>query len=196
MFAPINQQLDEIRRDASEIIPEDDLVRKLERGIARKQPLKIKQGFDPTRPDLHIGHAVSMRKLRTFQELGHEVIFVVGDYTARVGDPSGRSEARPKLSPAEIDANAKTYAAQVSSILDVSKVRVEYNSQWLAPLDLAGILGIDEDVRNGFSAIRVHFDIKADAKPDDIKALVAQSQKRSAVFDIITNPTNVFVTVN
>ena len=140
LFAPINQQLDEIKRDTSEIIPEDDLVRKLERSIAKKQPLKVKQGFDPTRPDLHIGHAVSMRKLRTFQELGHEVIFVVGDYTARVGDPSGRSEARPKLSPAEIDANAKTYADQVRSILDVSKVRVEYNSQWLAPLDLAGIL--------------------------------------------------------
>jgi tyrosyl-tRNA synthetase len=132
--------MDEIRRDTAEIIPEEDLVRKLERSLARNEPLRVKQGFDPTRPDLHIGHAVSMRKLRTFQELGHEVIFVVGDYTARVGDPSGRSEARPKLSPAEIDANARTYADQVSSILDVSKVRVEYNSRWLAPLDLAGIL--------------------------------------------------------
>ncbi|MEX2281836.1 MAG: tyrosine--tRNA ligase [Gemmatimonadota bacterium] len=140
VFAPITQQMDEIRRDAAEIIPEDDLVRKLERSLARNEPLRVKQGFDPTRPDLHIGHAVSMRKLRTFQQLGHEVIFVVGDYTARVGDPSGRSEARPKLSPAEIDANARTYADQVSSILDVSKVRVEFNSKWLAPLDLAGIL--------------------------------------------------------
>jgi tyrosyl-tRNA synthetase len=107
-FAPINQQMDAIRQDTSEIIPEEDLVRKLERSRASGQPLRVKQGFDPTRPDLHIGHAVSMRKLHTFQELGHEVIFVVGDYTARVGDPSGRSEARPKLSPAEIDANAKT----------------------------------------------------------------------------------------
>jgi tyrosyl-tRNA synthetase len=86
-----------------------------------REPLRVKQGFDPTRPDLHIGHAVSIRKLRTFQELGHEVIFVVGDYTARVGDPSGRSETRPRLTPEEISANAETYAQQVGRILDVSR---------------------------------------------------------------------------
>ncbi|HUF51531.1 MAG TPA: tyrosine--tRNA ligase [Longimicrobiales bacterium] len=139
-FAPVNEQLDEIRRDAVEIIPEDDLVRKLERSARSGEALRIKQGFDPTRPDLHIGHAVSMRKLHTFQELGHQVIFVVGDYTARVGDPSGRSETRPRLTPAEIEANAATYAHQVERILDVGKVRVEFNSRWLAPLDLARLL--------------------------------------------------------
>ncbi len=139
-FAPVNEQMDEIRRDALEIIPEDDLVRKLERSARDNRPLRVKQGFDPTRPDLHIGHAVSMRKLRTFQDLGHDVIFVVGDYTARVGDPTGRSETRPRLSPEEIDENAKTYAAQAGQILDVSRVRIEYNSRWLAPLDLAAIL--------------------------------------------------------
>ena len=139
-FAPVNEQMDEIRRDAVEIIPEEDLARKLERSASEGRPLRVKQGFDPTRPDLHIGHAVSMRKLRTFQELGHEVIFVVGDYTARVGDPTGRSETRPRLSPAEIDENARTYAEQAGHILDVSRVRIEYNSRWLAPLDLAAIL--------------------------------------------------------
>ncbi len=139
-FPPVNEQMDEIRRDALEIIPEVDLVRKLERSSEQGTPLIIKQGFDPTRPDLHIGHAVSMRKLRTFQELGHSVVFVVGDYTARVGDPSGRSETRPALSPEEIEANAATYAEQVGRILNVDRVRVEPNSKWLAPLNLADIL--------------------------------------------------------
>ena len=139
-FPPVNEQMDEIRRETVELIPEDELVRKLERCERDGRALRVKQGFDPTRPDLHIGHAVSMRKLRTFQELGHEVIFVVGDYTARVGDPTGRSETRPRLSPEEIDANAQTYAAQAAQILDVARVRIEHNSRWLAPLDLAKIL--------------------------------------------------------
>ncbi|HSJ14579.1 MAG TPA: tyrosine--tRNA ligase [Longimicrobiales bacterium] len=139
-FPPIREQLERIREGALEIIPEDGLVAKLERSARSGTPLRIKQGFDPTRPDLHIGHAVSIRKLRTFQELGHEVIFVVGDYTARVGDPSGRSEIRPRLSPEQIERNARTYAEQVGRILDVGRVRIEYNSQWLAPLDLAALL--------------------------------------------------------
>ena len=139
-FPPVNEQLDAIRGNAAEIIPEQDLQRKLERSRNAGQPLRIKQGFDPTRPDLHIGHAVSIRQLKVFQELGHDVIFVVGDYTARIGDPSGRSETRPRLSPEEIDANARTYAEQVGRILDVSRARIEYNSKWLAPLNLADIL--------------------------------------------------------
>lgn len=136
----VQEQMDIIRRDAVEVVPEEALERKLEHSVESGQPLCIKQGFDPTRPDLHIGHAVSIRKLREFQELGHEVVFVVGDYTARVGDPSGRSETRPRLSPEEIEENARTYAKQVDRILDVSRVRIEYNSRWLAPLDLAAVL--------------------------------------------------------
>jgi tyrosyl-tRNA synthetase len=139
-FAPVNEQMDEIRRGVLELIPEETLEKKLERSRRTGEPLRVKQGFDPTRPDLHIGHAVSIRKLRTFQDLGHDVIFVVGDYTARVGDPSGRSEQRPRLTPEEIAANAATYVQQVGRILDVSRVRVEHNSTWLAPLDLAKIL--------------------------------------------------------
>jgi tyrosyl-tRNA synthetase len=140
IFAPVAEQLDAIRRDALEVIPEEALEKKLERSRRTGEPLRIKQGFDPTRPDLHVGHAVSLRKLRTFQELGHQVTFVVGDYTARVGDPSGRSETRPRLTPEEITANAGTYAQQVGRILDISSVSVQYNSSWLAPLDLAAIL--------------------------------------------------------
>jgi tyrosyl-tRNA synthetase len=139
-FAPVKQQMDEIRRGAVEIIPEDDLARKLSRSIELNEPLRIKQGFDPTRPDLHIGHAVSIRKLRTFQELGHDVIFVVGSATARIGDPTGRNETRPPLSPEEIALNAKTYVEQVARILDVEKVRIEYNGDWLEPLTLPDII--------------------------------------------------------
>lgn len=139
-FAPVEEQLQIILRDAVEAIPEGDLVRKLERSRATGEPLRVKQGFDPTRPDLHIGHAVSLRKLRDLQELGHEVIFVVGDYTARVGDPSGRSEERPRLSASEIRENAATYVEQVGRILDVRRVRVEYNSSWLEPLNLSDVL--------------------------------------------------------
>jgi tyrosyl-tRNA synthetase len=139
-FPPVTEQMDAIRRGALEVIPENELARKLERSHERGVPLVIKQGFDPTRPDLHIGHAVSIRKLRAFQDLGHEVVFVVGDYTARVGDPSGRSETRPRLSATEIEANAATYAEQVGRILAVDRVRVEFNSRWLSPLNLADIL--------------------------------------------------------
>jgi len=139
-FPPVKEQMDVIRRDTAEIIPEDDLVRKLERSAQDGSALRIKQGFDPTRPDLHIGHAVSIRKLRTFQELGHEVIFVVGSGTARIGDPTGRNETRPPLSEAEIHENARTYVEQVGTILDVERVRIEYNSDWLLPLTLPEII--------------------------------------------------------
>lgn len=139
-FPPVSEQMDAIRLGALEVIPEEELERKLERSRSEGRPLVVKQGFDPTRPDLHIGHDVSIRKLRTFQELGHQVVFVVGDYTARVGDPSGRSETRPRLTPPEIEANAATYAEQVGRILSVDRVRVEFNSRWLSPLNLADIL--------------------------------------------------------
>ena len=139
-FPSVKEQMTEIARGTVEIIPEDDLARKLSRSIELGEPLKIKQGFDPTRPDLHIGHAVSIRKLRTFQELGHEVIFVVGSATARIGDPTGRNETRPPLSPEEIAENARTYVEQVGRILDISRVRIEYNSDWLEPLTLPDVI--------------------------------------------------------
>ncbi|MBW3630914.1 MAG: tyrosine--tRNA ligase [Gemmatimonadetes bacterium] len=113
---------------------------KLERSLKSGEPLRVKQGFDPTRPDLHIGHAVSIRKLRDFQDLGHEVIFVVGDTTAMVGDPTGRSELRPQLSAGEVAANAATYADQVFKILDPARTRVEFNSGWLGSLKLEDML--------------------------------------------------------
>ncbi len=137
---PVSKQLEVIRAGALEILSEEELVRKLERSHRTGEPLRIKQGFDPTRPDLHIGHAVSLRKLRDFQELGHQVVFVVGDTTALIGDPTGRSELRPPLSEQEVAENARTYEEQVFKILDPERTRVEFNSRWLRPLQLAEVL--------------------------------------------------------
>ena len=139
-FPPVAEQLDLIRRGTLEILPEDALARKLERSLQTGQPLIVKQGFDPTRPDLHIGHAVSIRKLRDFQELGHQVVFVVGATTAMIGDPSGRNELRPPLTAEEVRENARTYEEQVFRILDPARTRVEFNSSWLAPMQLEDVL--------------------------------------------------------
>jgi tyrosyl-tRNA synthetase len=134
--------MDAIRRDTLEIVPEDELVKKLERSRKTGTPLVVKQGFDPTRPDLHIGHAVSLRKLRTFQELGHDVVFVMGGYTAMIGDPSGRSDTRPPLTEEEVEAHSRTYAEQMFKVLDPARTRIENNATWLRPLTLKDILKI------------------------------------------------------
>ncbi len=139
-FKPISEQLELIREDVAEIIPEDELARKLERSRETGAGLVVKEGFDPTRPDLHLGHAVSIKKLRTFQELGHQVVFVVGDFTGLVGDPSGQDETRPQLSEAEIRENMKSYQEQVFKILDPKKTKVVRNGTWLAKLKLADVL--------------------------------------------------------
>ena len=140
MFLPVDEQIRRIRAGAESIVPEHELVAKLERSAREDRPLLIKEGFDPTRPDLHIGHGVSIHKLRTFQELGHRVVFVMGDFTARVGDPSGRDETRPMLSEEEIESNLATYEDQVFRILDPAATEIRKNSEWLAGLALADIL--------------------------------------------------------
>ena len=141
-FPPLNQQMDAIRQGAVEIIPEEDLARKIERSITRSEPLTIKQGFDPTRPHLHLGYLVSLRKLRTFQQLGHRVVFLVGDFTALIGDPSGRYETRPRLSEEEVERNAATYREQVFKVLDPATTVIERNSRWLSALRMADVLEI------------------------------------------------------
>ena len=140
MFLPVDEQIRRIREGAESIVPEDELAVKLERSAREDRPLLIKQGFDPTRPDLHIGHGVSIHKLRTFQELGHRVVFVMGDFTARVGDPSGRDETRPMLSEEEIESHLATYEDQVFRILDPETTEIRRNSEWLAGLALADVL--------------------------------------------------------
>jgi len=141
-FPPLNQQMDAIRQGAVEIVPEEDLARKLERSLRTGQPLTVKQGFDPTRPHLHIGYTVSIGKLRTFQELGHRVVFLIGDFTAMVGDPSGRSETRSRLSEEEVERNAATYREQIFRILDPERTVLERNSRWLSALRMADLVDI------------------------------------------------------
>jgi len=124
---PVEEQLKTLRRGTSEIIDEKDLAKLLAKG----KPLRIKAGFDPTAPDLHLGHTVLLHKMKQFQDLGHEVIFLIGDFTGMIGDPTGRSEARKNLTPAEVQENAKTYLEQVFKILDSKKTTVAYNSEWM-----------------------------------------------------------------
>ena len=130
------QDLQLIRRGADEVILEEDLVRKLARG----KPLRIKAGFDPTAPDLHLGHTVLLNKMRQFQELGHHVMFLIGDFTGMIGDPSGRNVTRPALTPEQIAANAETYKAQVFKVLDPAKTEVMFNSTWSEQLGASGII--------------------------------------------------------
>ena len=118
MHALVREQLEAIRLGTEEIVPEEDLVRKLERFVATKEPLRVKMGFDPSAPDIHLGHAVGLRKLRLLQRLGHWVVLIVGDYTGMVGDPSGRNATRPRLSQEQVQDNAQTYLRQLFKIVD------------------------------------------------------------------------------
>ena len=139
-FLSVNEQMDLIRRGAEEIIPEDELVRKLERSQSKNIPLIIKLGCDPSRPDLHIGHGVVLRKLRHFQDLGHTAVLVIGDFTAMIGDPSGRNKTRPQLTLQEARSNAETYVNQSKVILDMDKAIVKYNSEWLGKMNFNDVV--------------------------------------------------------
>src|SRR5450432_4693119 len=129
-FAPVDEQLAYIKKGAAEIIRESDLRERLENSLKTGKPLRVKAGFDPTAPDLHVGHTVLMRKLKHFQDLGHTVIFLIGDFTAMIGDPTGRSVTRPPLTQEELMRNAETYKAQVFKILSQAKTETRFNSEW------------------------------------------------------------------
>src|ERR671924_1794783 len=131
-FGPVDEQLTYIKKGSAEIVKESELREKLEKSRASGTPLRVKAGFDPTAPDLHLGHTVLLRKLKHFQDLGHTVIFLIGDFTGMIGDPTGRSATRPPLSRGEIEKNAETYKAQVFRILDPSKTEVRFNSEWFS----------------------------------------------------------------
>ena len=140
MFKPINEQMDIISRNAVEIIPEDELVKKLELSREKELPLTIKLGCDPSRPDLHIGHSIVLRKLREFQDLGHNAVLVIGDFTAMIGDPSGRNKTRPQITSEQTAEYAKTYVDQAGSILDVKKINVVYNNHWLSKMNFVDVI--------------------------------------------------------
>ncbi len=134
------KQLEIIKRGAEEIIAEEELIAKLQKSVNRKVPLRIKAGFDPTTPDLHLGHCILLKKLREFQDLGHTVIFLIGDFTATIGDPSGQTVARPPLAQEEVIKNAKTYERQVFKILNKDKTEVVFNSNWLKEMNAEDLL--------------------------------------------------------
>jgi len=136
----IDEQLSIIKRGAVEIFSEEELRKKLEQSIKARRPLKIKAGFDPTAPDLHLGHTVLLRKLRQFQDLGHQVYFLIGDFTGQIGDPTGRSEIRKQLTKQEVARNAQTYKKQVAKILDIGKLKIVFNSKWFEKMPVVEML--------------------------------------------------------
>ena len=140
LFPPVNEQMDLLRQGVVDLVSEEELVAKLEESRRHSKPLVVKVGFDPSAPDIHLGHTVIMRKMKQFQDLGHEVVFVVGDFTAMIGDPSGRSKTRPQLTTEEIKANADTYRRQAFHILDTERSRTEFNSTWLNELGATGVI--------------------------------------------------------
>lgn len=133
-FKPVEEQFAYLKKGVAEVIPENELREKLENSAKKGKPLRVYLGVDPTAPDIHLGHTVVLRKLKHFQDMGHTAIFLIGDFSAMIGDPTGRSETRPPLSREEVDANAQTYLAQVYKILDKDKTEVRYNSEWLGKM--------------------------------------------------------------
>ena len=139
-FSAVEDQIAYLRKGVVDFLVEDDLRRKLTRSRREGEPVRVKVGFDPSAPDIHLGHTVLMRKMKHFQDLGHEVVFLIGDFTGLIGDPSGRSKTRPQLTPEEIEANAETYKAQAFKILDPERTVVDFNSRWLGKLGSEGFI--------------------------------------------------------
>jgi len=141
-FPPLNEQMDVIKRGTVDLLPEDELVKKLEYAGKKNKPLIIKQGFDPTAPDIHLGHTVGIRKLKQFQDLGHQVVVIIGDYTAMVGDPSEKNTTRPRLTHDDVMKNAKTYQEQFFKILDKKKTQIRFNGEWFSKMTFDEIMSL------------------------------------------------------
>ena len=139
-MSELSRQLELILRGAVEVIQRAELESKLTRSLKENRPLRVKAGFDPTAPDLHLGHTVLIHKLKHFQELGHQVIFLIGDFTGMIGDPTGQSETRVALSKEKVLENAKTYERQIFRILDPAKTLVEFNSRWMSTIDRKSVV--------------------------------------------------------
>src|SRR5437588_6121642 len=161
----IDEQLAFLRKGAVEIIREEDLRAKLEQSARNRRPLRVKLGADPTAPDIQLGHTVVLRKLRAFQELGHTVIFLIGDFTGLIGDPSGKSSTRPQLTRAEIDANAETYKQQIYKLLDPAKTELRFNSEWMDKLGA-----------EGFVRLAAHVTVKQILERDDFEQRLAENR--------------------
>src|SRR5580658_2536549 len=142
----VAEQLAVIRRGAEQIAPEDELVKRLERGIPSGKPLRVKYGIDPTGIDVHLGHTVPLRKLRVFQELGHQAVLIIGNYTALVGDPSGRDQTRARLTPEQVESNATDYLKQVSKVIDIAKTEVRPNGEWFGKFSFLEVLSLTSKI--------------------------------------------------
>jgi tyrosyl-tRNA synthetase len=146
MVKSVTEQLDVIRRGAEQVVPEAELLRKLERSVQTGKPLRVKYGIDPTGIDVHLGHTVPLRKLRVFQELGHQAILIIGNYTALVGDPSGRDQTRARLTPEQVEANARDYLKQVSKVIHIDKAEVVHNGDWFGKMNFLDVLALTSKI--------------------------------------------------
>ncbi|MBL4886105.1 MAG: tyrosine--tRNA ligase, partial [Planctomycetaceae bacterium] len=165
-FPPIDEQLALIRRGVEKIVPEDDLRKKLEQCEKTGKPLRIKYGIDPTGIDLHLGHTVPLRKMRQFQQMGHQAVIIIGNYTALVGDPSGRDETRARLTSEQVEINAEDYLKQVAKVIDLDNAEVHRNGDWFAKMDFARILELCSKVTVAQLLTRDDFSKRfADEKP-------------------------------
>jgi len=142
----VAEQLEQIRRGVEHLVPEAELVKKLERSVQTGKPLRVKYGIDPTGSDVHLGHTVPLRKMRVFQELGHQAVLIIGNYTALVGDPSGRVETRPRLTPEQVAANASDYLRQISTIIAIDKAEKHYNSEWFSRMTFLDVLTLTSKI--------------------------------------------------
>jgi tyrosyl-tRNA synthetase len=179
-MASISKQLEELRRGAEEILREDELKQRLSSG----SPLKVKAGFDPTAPDLHLGHTVLLNKMRQFQEFGHEIIFLIGDFTGLIGDPSGKTATRPPLTPEEVSANAETYEHQVYKILDPDRTRLEFNSRWMTDLSAASnkAIAIHEflyPLVQGYDSVALEADVELGGTDQKFNLLVGRQLQQA-----------------
>lgn len=141
-FPPVNEQMDLIKRHAVDLLPEDELARKMEKSIKTGKPMRVKFGADPSRPDLHIGHAVVLHKLRQFQDLGHKVVLIIGDFTAMIGDPTGKSKTRPQLTLEQTKENGQSYIEQATIVLSEQNLEVRHNSEWLSGMGFADVINL------------------------------------------------------
>jgi tyrosyl-tRNA synthetase len=163
----VAEQLDVIRRGAEQIVPEAELVRKLERSVQTGKPLRVKYGIDPTGSDVHLGHTVPLRKLRDFQGLGHQAVLIIGNYTALVGDPSGRVETRPRLTPEQVAANAVDYLRQISAIIDIDKAERHYNGDWFSRMSFLDVMTLTSKITVQRTLERDDFTKRFRAEPSE-----------------------------
>src|SRR5437764_12374321 len=145
-MSPVSEQLERIRRGVEQIEPESELRQKLARSVQTGKPLRVKYGIDPTGIDVHLGHTVPLRKLRLFQELGHQAVLIIGNYTALVGDPSGRDQTRARLTQEQVETNAKDYLKQVSKVIDINRTEVTYNGDWFKRFQFLDVLNLTSKI--------------------------------------------------